>query len=184
MKTKVMVALLLAALATTGSQCINDNFLVAVNLPIPFCHNINPGPNNFTGRDTVLLQNQIDPSYLDNLKAARFYDIKVSVGGNYNGSVVGDAYIVGNNNIPSRIVHFDGTWADFKTPVSILNGAPKVVVDTLGVKALVSILNQFVVSGRATVILAGGGTLSGQTPVPSGLSACIEILAQADAEIE
>jgi hypothetical protein len=183
MKTKAMVAVMLAALATTGTQCINDNFLIAVNLPIPFCHSINPGPNTFSGRDTIKLEGQIDKNYVDNMKAARFYDIKVSVGGDYNGSGTGDAFIVVKDTL-FRIVHFSGNWSDFKTPVSVLTGAPKVVIDTTGVKKLVDILNQFVMTRSASVILEGRGTLSGQTPVPSGLSACIEVFAQVDAQIK
>jgi hypothetical protein len=183
MKTKVMIVLMLGALATTGSQCINDDFLVAVNLPIPICHAINPGPNTFLGKDSVNLVNQIDPTYLGKLKAARFYDIQVWVTGTYDSTIVGDAYIV-INNVDYRLVHFGGRWADFKTPMSILNGGTKLTIDNAGIQKLTDVLNQFVATGRATVVLKGAGTLYGQTPVPSGLTLCIEVFAQADAQIK
>jgi hypothetical protein len=183
MKTKVMIGIVLAALATTGSQCINENFLVAVNLPIPICHAINPGPNTFAGKDSVNLVNQIDPTYLGKLKAARYYDIQVWVTGNYDSTVAGDAYIV-VNNIDYRILHFNGKWSDFKTPVSILNAGSKITLDNTGLQKLTDVLNQFITTGRGTVVLKGAGTLSGTTPVPSGLGLCFEIFAQADAEIK
>jgi hypothetical protein len=183
MKTKVMIGIVLAALATTGSQCINENFLVAVNLPIPICHAINPGPNTFSGKDSVNLVNQIDASYLNNLRAARYYDIQVWVTGNYDSTVAGDAYIV-VNNVDYRILHFAGKWNDFKTPVSIINSGSKITLDNAGVQKLTDILNQFVATGRGTLVVKGAGTLSGQTPVPSGLSLCMEVYAQADAEIK
>ncbi len=183
MKTKLLLLLLVGLLATTGSTCINDGFLVAVNLPIKACFKINAGPNLvFSGAQAVKLADLIDASYLDNIKNARFYDVRVSTTGSYNGTV----YLVGNIDgtklIESKTQPWP--WSDFLTPQSLLGGSTKITVNQPGLAQLVSRLNEFKTNPDVTVILSANGTLSGQSPVPDGLEVCLEILAQVDAEVK
>ena len=182
MKTKVLLLLLVGLLATTGSTCINDGFLVAVNLPIEACFTINEGPNLvFQGTQTLRLKDLIDASYLDNIKNARFYDVRVRTEGTYNGTV----YLVGNID-GTKIIETQTQpwpWSDFATSQSLLLGSTKITVNPPGLQQLVSRLNEFKTNPDVTVVLSANGTLSGQSPVPPGLSVCLEILAQVDAEV-
>ncbi len=179
MKMKLLLAGLLIVLLNTGSSCINDGFLVAVNLPVSQTWQINEGPNpNFSGQTTqFVLANQIDESYRDKIQGARYYDIRVSVGGAYSGSVSGTAYIDG-----TPLLNFNGTWADFQTPQSLLGTSPHVTAVNAGVAVLISKLNAFVTNNQTTVSLSSQGSLS-QGPVPKGLTVTVEVLAQVDAQI-
>jgi hypothetical protein len=179
MNMKIVLAGLLVVLMTTGSQCINDGFLVAVNLPISKTWAINPGPTTtFGGSATaIVLANQLDASYKDKVKNARYYDIRVSVGGTYAGNVNGTASING-----TRLLSFSGSWANFQTPQSLLGSSSHITPDPAGVAVLVSALNAFSTNPAQVVSLSANGSLS-QGPVPSGLTFTVEILAQVDAEV-
>jgi hypothetical protein len=185
MKTKILLwVIFLGLLATTGSTCINDGFLVAVNLPISTCFSIKAGPTlNWTPSDpgqpvVIHLSDQIDESYLNNIKNVRYYDLKVSVKGTYSGSASGIAYI---NNVP--LLTFSGNWADFATAQSLLGNSTHITPQATGLAELLRVLNQFKTSSTVTASLSSSGSLSGQSPVPAGLSVCIEIDAQVDAEV-
>jgi len=184
MKTKVLLLLLVGLLATTGSTCINDGFLVAVNLPIKATFNINAGPNlAFSGTYVVKLADQIDASYLEHIQNARFYDIRISTTGTYNGTLYVIANIDGVKLVATKTQPWP--WSDFATPQSLLLGSTKLEVDSLGLKQLGTKLVQFKASPQTTTVtLSANGTLSGQTPVPSGLALVVEILAQVDAEVQ
>jgi hypothetical protein len=179
MKTKILLVFLLGILATTGSTCINDGFLVAVNMPLEMCFNINaPGPQNFSGQLTIKLADEIDASYLDKLKNARYYDIQVQVTGTFSGDIINGEGLVNNK----KIVDFAGKWDDFKTPQSLLAGSKLLKTDTTGVKELVAVLNQFKTQPSTTIVLSGKGVLS--APPTPGLSVCLKILTQLDAEVK
>lgn len=177
MKTKILLVFLLGILATTGSTCINDGFLVAVNLPLEMCFNINaPGPQNFSGQVIVKLADQIDASYLNKLKSARYYDIQVQVTGTFSGDIIN-----GEGSVNSKkIIDFAGKWDEFKTPQSLLGGSKLIKTDTTGLKELVAVLNQFKSQSSTTIVLAGKGVLSAAPT--QGLSVCMKILCQFDAD--
>ena len=185
MKSKALLLLLAGILATTGSTCINDGFLVAVNLTIPGCFNIKDGPTlSWTITDPgqpveIKLADQIDESYRDKIKSARFYDLRVKVKGTYTGSVSGICYI---NNSP--LLTFSGNWSDFANGQSLLGNSQLIARQPSGVAALVAALDQFRTDPTVKVALSSSGSLSGQSPVPSGLSICLEILSQVDAEVK
>lgn len=179
MKMKLVLAGLLIVLLNTGSSCINDSILVAVNLPISHTWSINGGNNtSFSGSTTsIVLADQIDASYSDKIQSARFYDIRVSVGGAYSGNVNGTASING-----TPLLTFNGSWADFQTPQSLLGSSPHVTPQTAGVAVLVNALNSFKTNPSTVVQLSAIGSVS-QGPVPNGLSVTVEILAQVDAQV-
>ncbi len=183
MKTKLLLVVLLGLLATTGSTCINDGFLVAVNLPIEQCFTINAGPNLVFGSSIVVkLADEIDASYLDNIKSARFYDIRIRTTGTYNGTVYVEGKIDGLPLVMTKTQPWP--WSDFAAPQSLLGNSTKLTFDSLGVKQIVAKLNQFKTDPNTTITLSANGTLAGQSPVPSGLAVCLEILAQVDAEVQ
>ena len=184
MKIKIVLAALLIVLINTGSSCINDSILVAVNLPISASWSINGGNNtNFTGSTTsIALAEQIDASYSDKLQKARFYDIRVSVAGAYSGNVTGTASIGNTPTTPVPLLTFNGSWADFQTPQSLLGNSTHITPQAAGVAVLVSALNSFTSNPSTVVYLSANGSVS-QAPVPNGLSVKVEIFTQVDAEV-
>lgn len=183
MKTKILLVFLLGILATTGSTCINDGFLVAVNLPIEACVSINEGPNLiFAGSQPIRLADQIDVSYVDNIKSARFYDVRVRTKGTYNGTVYLEGKVDGVDLVKTKTSPWP--WSDFATAQSLLGNSNKFTVDSAGVRQLTLKLNQFKTDPTTVITLSASGTLAGQSPVPAGLSVCLEILAQVDAEVK
>ena len=181
MKTKALLLLLFGVLATTGSTCINDGFLIAVNLPISACFAINPGPStSFDGTVAIKLAEQIDLSNIENIQTVRYYDIRVSSQGTYPDSVVnGRAFI---NNI--LLLTYSGKWSDFTTPQSLLQNSTLIQTQAAGLNELVRVLNQFKTDPNTTLYLRSTGRLTGAPPVPPGLSVCVEILAQVDAQVQ
>jgi hypothetical protein len=187
MKAKLAFLAVLVALATHGSSCIREGFLIPVNLPIDQCYAVNAGPAGpFNPTATVVFLSPIlDESFQGNIKAVRFYDIKISTAGSYSGTVVGQVYV---NNVLLLSIG-GGTnnttpvpWSTFSTPQSLLGSSPYVKASAGGVAVLVSALNQLVTDENASVTLRATGTTAGGT-VPSGLSVCLQVLAQADAEM-
>ncbi len=184
MKIKLVLAALLILLLNTGSSCVNDSILVAVNLPISAQWPINGGNNtNFNATATAVeLADQIDDSYTDKVQNARYYDIRVSVIGTYSGNVNGTATIgtTPTNQVP--LLTFSGSWADFQTPQSLLGSSPHITPQPAGIAVLVSSLNKFVTDPSTVVYLSANGSLS-QAPVPNGLSVKVEVFSQVDAEV-
>ena len=177
MKTKILLVFLLGILATTGSTCINNGFLVAVNLPMDMCVAINAGSSPaFSGAETLRLADQIDASYLDKIKNARFYDLKVYVTGSHTDTIYNGKCYVNQK----KILDFGGAWVDFTTPQSLLSNSKLITRDTTGLKELVSVLNQFKTQPNTVVVLSGEGVLGKRAT--TGLSVCFEILAQVDAD--
>ncbi|HET6272290.1 MAG TPA: hypothetical protein VFG32_04880 [Bacteroidota bacterium] len=183
--TIITLAVIFVGLSTLGSSCINDPFLISINVdPLTGCYTITPGSNlTFGGADTIDLATLVDDSYTDKIKNARFYDIRVQVTGTYNGSVFGVGFI---NDIP-LLNYGSGTnatsptpWSSFATEQSLVGPSPFIKPQTAGITELIQVLQTRPLS---SVRLSSNGTLSGQSPVPSGLQVCIKVYAQADAEI-
>jgi hypothetical protein len=186
MKTKILLLFILGILATTGSTCINDGFLVAVNLPLTASFSIREGNNlawtiSDPGQPVVVtLKNQIDDSYVDHVKNVRYYDLKVGVSGAYTGSISGICYI---NNLP--LLTFSGTWKQFAdTTQSLLGSSTHITPQASGLAELLRVLNVFRTTPTTTASFSSSGSLSGQSPVPAGLKVNLEILAQVDAEVK
>jgi hypothetical protein len=179
MKLKTVLYLLLIVLVTNGSSCVNDGFLVAVDFPIQSTYNINAGPNTaFAGSKVVQLTGQLASSYQNNIKNARYYDIRVSVSGPYAGSMSGSCFV---NNV--KLLDFSGLWSDFTTPQSLLGGSTHVTPQTAGTNELLRVLNSLSINPAATVTLTSSGNVS-QGPVPAGLSVTVIIYAQVDSQVK
>jgi hypothetical protein len=183
MKTKALLLLLVGILATTGSTCIQDGFLVSVNVPIKATFPITAGPNlAYNGTQTIKLSDLIDASYLDNLKNVRYFDVRISTTGSYNGTVYVNGSIDGSGLIQTKST--PTPWSDLATPQSLMTDTTKFNFLAPGLQQLFNKLTAFKSNPNTTVTLSANGTLSGQTPVPSGLALVVEIYAQADAEVK
>jgi len=164
-----------------GYNCIeiNESFLVAADLPFEGCYEINPGSDlNFEGSKTVT-EGDLDESLQEHITDARYYDIRVKVLGTYDGSVSGVAEINGID-----LLEYQGDWSDFSTWQSLLGSSPYITPVQTGVNELLQVLASIPAPGETTAILSTSGSLSGQSPVPAGLSVCVEVLAQVDATID
>jgi hypothetical protein len=188
MKTKILLlVVILGALLTNGSSCIQEDFLVPVNIPITGCYDINAGTNlNYSGSTTIFLKDEIPSSLSGDLASARYYDIRVTAHGSYAGNVVGTAYI---NGIPlfnygsGANATSPASWSVFTTPQSLLGSSRYITSQAAGINELLRILSVFPTNPNLTVTISSSGSLSGQSPVPSGLSVCLEILTQADVKV-
>jgi hypothetical protein len=188
MKTNILLlSIIFGALLTNGSSCVQEDFLVPVNVPISGCYDINPGTNlNFSGSKTVFLKDEIPASLSGDIATARYYDLRVSAHGTYSGTVVGAAYINGIllfNYGSGANATSPANWSVFSTPQSLLGSSPYIKSQTAGINELLRILNAFPNNPNITVTLASSGTLAGQSPVPPGLTLCVEILTQADVKV-
>ncbi len=181
MKTMTFVLVtLLVAIASVGFSCINDSFLVAVNLPLTVEYKVNPGPAGVKIADTtVYFKDQIDQSYVGKIQNVRYYDSQVSTIGTYSGSVPPNGQLLIDNQL---LLSFHGNWNDFNTPQSVLGSSPLVTPNNAGVAELLAKLNQFIANQNTSVHLAGSCTLVGPD-VPAGLRLRVQILCQVDAEV-
>ncbi len=179
-KMTVVLVALTAALLTVGFSCINDPFIVSVNLPISATFDVNHGNagSNATYSDSkvVALKDEIDQSYLNKIKNVRSYDLRISTIGDFGGNVSGVVTING-----TTILTFSGAWNDFHTSQSVLGSSLLVHPNQPGVLVLLGALNAFESNSEVTVTLGSTGTIS--TPFPAGLQMKVELLSQVDAEV-
>jgi hypothetical protein len=178
MKAKIVLAALLVYLVTTGSSCIKDTFLVVVNFPFSGCYAINPGDDpDYAGGTVVTLRDQVPSSFADDIRSARYYDIRISTTGTYSGNVSGTAAING-----IVMLTYSGAWSDFSTPQSLLGSSPYISPRTPGLLELARVLAEFPTNPAVTLTLSSSGSVS-NVPVPDGLQVCVEVLTQGDAEV-
>jgi hypothetical protein len=172
MKILVVAALTLAAFATLGFSCINENFVVSINVEgISGVYDINPGSGSFSectdpvGPDTYL------GAYNDaTIRGARIYDVLVSTIGTYSGNVTGTATV---NGVP--ILAFDGPFSYFNTPRSLRTDTNITRFDQ-GIKRLVDAIT----AGEFITVCGSGQASPG--PFPTGQMVKVEVLGQVDAE--
>ncbi len=186
MKPRIVLAAVLLALSTLGSSCIREGFLIPVNLTIDQCYPLSQGPAGpFTMVYTIALSPLVDASVRNDVKAVRFYDMKISTNGAYSGVVavqvyVNDVLLASIGGPPNNATAVP--WSTFSTPQSLLGSSPYIKASSGGVTVLVSALNQIVQDQNASLRLEATGVTAGAA-LPAGLSVCLEILAQADVEM-
>jgi hypothetical protein len=194
MKARALLLALMVALMTHGSSCINEGFLIPINLSINPCYTINSGPvGSFIAKeDTVLLANLIDESFRDNIKDARYYDIRVTGNGSFSGNVVGTVSIRSSQFPIAQVLLYVGggssnatavPWSTFSTPQSLLGSSPYIRTSAGGVAILVDAMKRLATDSNTSIYIRAAGQTSGATSVPAGLSICIEILGQVDAQL-
>jgi hypothetical protein len=194
MKARILLLALLVAVMTHGSSCINEGFLIPVNLSINNCYLITStaiGPI-ITNPQPFALSTLIDASFRDNIKGARYYDIRVSTMGNFSGNIVGTVSISSPQSPTQQVLLYVGggannttpvPWSTFSTPQTLLGSSPYVRTSAAGVAVLVAALDRMATDSNTSITVFVAGTTSGPTSLPSGLSVCVEILGQVDAQI-
>lgn len=182
MKMKLILASLIIALSTMGSDCVNQNFVVAVNMdPLNLCYDIVPGSTTtFGGSVQANLAGLVGSTYQNNVLGGRVYDIQVSVAGAYAGNVNGTGSIQIGTGPAIQILSFNGSWANFMTPQSLTGGSSFITPNPAGIQALVAALGS---KPLPTVTLSSNGSVS-VAPVPAGLKVCIAVLMQADGVVQ
>ncbi len=171
---------LAAALLTVGFSCVNDPFVVPVDLTLSQTHEVNNGNAgsnpSFGGTEYVTLNNQIDESYRDHITTTRVSDLRVSTIGDFSGQFSVNVLI---ND--SRILYVNGgSWNDFHAPQSVLTSS-LISRDPAGYGQLQAALLALQNHQNVTVKLASNGTIT--TPYPAGLQVKIELISQVDAEV-
>ncbi len=178
MKTMTVVLFgLTAALLTMGFNCVNDPFMLSVNLPISATVNVDQGTTAFNESKTVTLNDQFDQSYANKFKSYRIYDLRISTIGDFSGSFSGNVYI--DNTVILTVTN--KAWNDFHTPQSVTGSSNLVQQNAAGVAVLVNKLAQIQNGQTVVATLKTTGTIS--PAATSGLQVQIELLAQLDAEV-
>jgi hypothetical protein len=163
---------LVVGYATMGSQCINDPFVVSVNVEaLTATISVPAGTATSYNGTVVVSPDDYLTTDLGSLQNVRIYDITVQTVGTYAGNVTGTGSVNGQT-----IASYSGPWSTFATPQSILTASSPVTLSAAGVTAL-----RNAVLAQASVTLAGAGTVS-VSPVPTGLSVVVKVFAQVDAE--
>ncbi len=186
MKAKIVLVAVLLTLSTLGSSCIREGFLIPVNLTIDQCYPLSQGPAGpFNMVYTIALSPLVDASVRNDVRAVRFYDMKISTTGSYSGIVAAQVYV--NNVLLASIGGPPNNatavpWSTFSTPQSLLGSSPFITATSDGITVLVSALNQLAQNENPSLTLRATGVTAGDG-LPAGLSVCLEILAQADVEM-
>ena len=178
MKAKLVLTMLFVGLMTMGFDCVNENFLIAVNIEgVTGTYNITSGSNpSFNGCATFRASDYLDLSFAS-IRNARIYDIRVSTLGGFPGaSVRGDVQVkVGNNS--TTILSFSGLWSEYNSPKSLVTATPPLISRSpAGLSALVNAIN----NRQDFELCVVNSNIS--TPVPSGLAVKLEVFGQVDAE--
>ena len=153
MKIGIIMAVLFIVLATTGSQCINDNFLMSVNIQgVTGTYKINTGNGQFNDCTTISSSNYLDQSF-SIADSVRIYDIQVSTIGTYGGNVNGTATVNG-----SPILSFNGSFTYFNTPRSLLTD-PNITRIPGGIVTLINTVKR-----QQPITICGVGLASPASP--------------------
>ena len=175
---KAMTVILIGvttALLTMGFNCVNDPFMLSVNLPISALINVDQGTTSYNESQSITLNDQFDHSYADNIKNYRVYDLRIGTIGDFSGTFSGYVYI--DNTLILSVNN--KSWNDFHTPQSVSGGA--VQQNPQGLQYLLTKLSQ-VQSGQTVVVtLKTTGNISPAATV--GLQIQIQLLAQLDAQV-
>lgn len=178
MKPWLILGVLIVALVTMGSSCINESFIIPVSVPLQKDFMTNPG-GSWNDEETFRIAEQIPESLGDEVVSARLVDIEVWAENPPADAVVqnGVAYV---NGIPAAF--FSGTGAEFANPISLLNpGVPELITkNQAGIDEIERVLNQFLLDPENTeVTVRSTGTVS---PAVASQKIWVKITIQADLE--
>lgn len=177
MKPWLILGVLLVALMTTGSSCINESFIIPVNIPLQKDYTTNPG-GSWNASEVFVIYDEIPASLNDDIVGSRLVDIQVQALNPPATAVVSGTASV--NGTPA--VSFSGTGAQFASPVSVLNpGVPALITQNqAGIDRLIQVLDAFLLNPESTTVtLSSSGTV---TPAVASQTIRIIITVQADAQ--
>jgi len=177
MKAKMILAAIFIALTTMGFDCINSDFLVAVNVRgVTGTFYVNQGNGSFDDSKTFLSSDYLDQDFSDEIRDVRIYDVRVSTGGPYTGSVSSGTVSV--NGTPILTLVASTPWNAFNSPQSLLT-SPYIRRIPGGIGALVNAIRS-----KQDITLRGFGSLSGPVDRDGTYFVAVEILGQVDAAVK
>jgi hypothetical protein len=182
MKAKIFLVALIACLPLMASDCINDPFIVAINLEtLRGNWRVNTGDGSFNDATTQNIRDLIDDSYRDKVKGFRIYDIVVGVTGPYpTGVVSGAGYFSFDGGPESQLLSFSGQYSAYASGVSLLNPGTLVTYNPVALNAFLTALND-IDNLPTEVRLRGAGT---GPAVTQNFFIYMDIYIQADAEVD
>ena len=174
MKSKIMIAVILALFTALGAQCVNESFDVALNIPISGSFVLPAGATSFNQPTTVNLET-VAGSY-DELSGGTIYDVRIKVSPGRPGRTLSGASGSVNSlavfTIPSTV-----SWDHFLTERSALNDT----LIRLNQANLATLAQTLFTKPLPTVTLSAAGTLSEQSV--TGDTFTVTIYAQANGTI-
>jgi hypothetical protein len=176
MKPWLILGVLIAALATMGSSCVNESFIIPVNIPLEDEYTTNPG-GTWDDTKTFLIIDEIPESLGSDVVGSRLVDVEVWAVEPPANAVIENG-VASVNGIPA--VYFSGSGAQFANPVSLLNpGTPAVITQNqAGIDELIRVLDQFLLDPENTEItLSSSGSVN---PAVASQVIKVKITVQAD----
>lgn len=175
MKARIVLASLFVALATMGFDCINDSFLVSVNVKgITGKFRVNPGNGSYDDSKTIQPSDYLDVDFSNEIKDVRIYDIHVRTEGTFAGNV--NSGTVSVNGSPIVTLVGSTPWSTFYTPQSLLTSS-YINRNAGGVGVLVN-----AIKAKAPITLRGFGSLSAPVTNRDTLYVIVEVFGQVDAQ--
>jgi hypothetical protein len=188
MKNRAMLVLvgLFIALATMGSSCLYDEYIVTANATVDESFPINAGPTT-TGagvqNNTIvdLLPESLSSGDIENISN---YDLSVVSSGTYAGGQVSGGIAISSDGVNYTQYATLSTipWDRLKTPQSVLGGSTYLTVTPAGRAALESALNAFKTNDQAKVWTRFSWSVS-PGPVPSGLNVTVKLFSQVNFKV-
>jgi hypothetical protein len=177
MKTNVLLLVMFVVLATMGSTCVNEDFVVPINLQsisktIPI---IKGGTVSFGPTKDCITVNPSDylNSDFSDFSDVRLYDVRVTTIGSFAGNIQNGVILVNG----SAMLGYSGPWNSFNTTQSLLT-SPLIDKSHLNTAVLLD-----AIKNKQPLTLCGQGSIS-QAMNVDGCAVTIEILAQVDAKVK
>ena len=184
-RNTLFAAAIVILLTSIGASCVNDDFLVVLNLsPIVGKYRIPAGDDTtFAGMIVVRLDSLVAPQYTSSLKRGRVYDMKIRVEGEYAGTVSCLTQVRVGTGSTNNLVRFPASgstsWSNFRNSQSLLGVSPYLAPDPAVINQLLHALTSVPLP---TITLIATGHLN-VAPVPDNLYVVVEVYLQADAEL-
>ncbi len=184
-RNTLYAAAIVVLLSSIGASCVNDDFLVVLNLsPIVGKYRIPAGNDtSFSGTIIIRLDSLVSPEYKSSLKRGRVYDVKIRAEGEYAGSIACLTQVRIGSGPVDNLVRFPASgstsWSIFRNTQSLLGVSPYLAPDPAGISQLLHALTS-VPLPSITLIATGHLNVA---PVPDNLYVVVEVYLQADAEL-
>jgi len=191
MNARLSIALFLVLTLAVAACSINDPFLIALNLPLESCGNVNTG-TSWDNSATVNLQDEINgisTSYLDDVRATRVTDLRIYMPTPPSGSGTGSGVVrcgVGGGPLVTIMTFTNVPFASFAGKgISIATARTnpgQVNINEPGLASFIAqVTNPSGLPVLTSVTIASSGSTS--TAVPQGTTICAVVDYQADVEV-
>jgi len=180
MRAVLLVVAFFVALATMGSSCLYDEFVITANATVEETFPINPGTTTSgSGTESATVVNLLPGSLnSEDIENINNYDLTVFVAGTYGGRVNGTIEVSSNGATYTLYATLSSApWDSLKAPQSALAGSDYLTINPAGKAALEAALNAFKTNDQATVWVRFNWGVSA-SPIPAGLSVTVRLLSQ------